>query len=857
MTAERWRQVEALFHEAAVLAPEERDRWLDDRCTGDVELAKEVRRLIEADRADSATIENLIGESVTAWLERPSGKQPERCGPWRIIKPIGTGGMGAVYLAARDDNSYNQLAAVKILRQEGLAPEMRDRFRQERQILAELDHPNIARLLDGGSTSDGRPYLVLEYVDGVPLTKYAKTLGLRERCALFATVCDAVAFAHRNLIVHRDLKPANVLVDGHGVPKLLDFGIAKLVGVDHEMTASMHAMFTPNYASPEQIRGQAITTATDVYALGAVLFEVLTGRPVRTAGNRSFAELVKDVTEGEIPTPSRVSSEKIPVDLDRIVEKALELEPARRYGSADQLAADLRRFLSGAAVEARGHSFGYKASKFARRHWLPLSALALLVCGLAASTAWSIGQARIAAQARIQAESEKERAERERDRAEKALDESDRQRLAATRSAAEAATQRGVAQERFHSARKLTHKFLFDVEESLRDAVGATKARQLLVSTALEHFEQMGREGAEDPELIRDLARAYDRIGDLQGYPAAANLGDTVGAVKSYRKSLEWHKKLGNDPAALIRSGYTATKLAKTLKFNGQIPEAETAFEQAAAMFANLEPRLTPFLKSELVRYRSNLNRAWGEHWQSQDEHAKAIVLLTESTNDLRRAIAAEPEELSFRRSLSSDSLTLSRSLMIVEDWREALRTAEAGMSVMREAIGPKPAIRDQGRLIPPGIQLVDVLELAPEPMRNFERALAIDTEMLGIAEKLVALDAANTRNQMLLVYVLGRQAAHLRSSWRWPEALAAFCRAQGVIDALAKAAPTNGLYGDMQGSNAVLMGRLLIEMNDDAEAGRVLRQSVALLEKGVAAGRLNNQQNLALARECLALVQP
>jgi hypothetical protein len=479
-----------------------------------------------------------------------------------------------------------------------------------------------------------------------------------------------------------------------------------------------------------------------------------------------------------------------------------------------------------------------------------LSALTLLVGGLAASTAWSIGQARIAAQARVQAE-------HERDRAGRALEESDRQRSIADRNAVEAAKQRGVAQDRFHRARKLTHRFLFDVEDALRDAVGATKARQLLVSTALEHFEQMGREAADDPQLIRDLARAYDRIGDLQGYPAAANLGDTVGAVKSYRQSLDWHRKIWSEPSTRLLAGYTATKLAKTLRWNAQVPEAEKAFEQAAASFANLETALSPDLRLELIRYRSNLNRAWGEHWQSRDQHERAVGLVSASTKDLRRAIAAQPDDISFQRLLSSDNLTLSRSWVALEDWREALHTAEAGVSVMRAAIGPKPIIRDQGRLIPPGIQLVDVLEMAPEPIRNIERALAIDAELIGIGEKLVALDAPNARNQAMLANILSRHAGHLRNSWRWAEALAAYQRSQAITEGLAKATPSNGFYGDLLGTNAVFMGRLLNDMNDDAAAAKALRLGIVLLEKGVAAGRLNNQPNLSLARECLAQIEP
>ncbi len=857
MTAERWHQIEELFHAVATLPPADRDTWLSGRCTGDPDLEREVRRLLAADAPESQTIENLIGESVNHWLDRAPAGAPERLGPWRIVRPLGSGGMGAVYLAARDDDSYRQLAAVKILRPEQLAPGLRERFRQERQILAELEHPNIARLLDGGSTPDGRPYLVIEYVDGAPLTTHTAELSIPDRCRLFATVCDAVAFAHRNLIVHRDLKPANILVDRQGTPKLLDFGIAKLIGVDHGMTGSMHALFTPDYASPEQIQGHPITTATDVYALGAVLYEVLTGRPVRSGTNRSFADLVKDVTEGQVPPPSQVAAEKIPADLDRIVAKALENEPGRRYGTADQLAADLRRFLSGMPVEARGQSRLYALSKFARRHWIEVAAVALLVSGLAASTAWSLQQAKVAALARAQAESERDRAERERLRATEALEESDRHRTLAENNAAEAARQRATALERFHGARKLTHKFLFDIEDALKDTVGATKARQVLVATALEHFEQMGREIDNDPALIRDLARAYDRVGDLQGYPSAANLGDTAGAVKSYRQSIAWHRRIWSFPISRLIAGYTYTKLAKTLLQLDRTEEAEATFQLASAALAGLDSRFTGEMERiELIRYRSNLARAWAEHLQATQQDAKAIPLLSASTAALARAIEAFPMELSFQRLLSSDYLTLSRSYVSLDDWSEALRTAEAGMAVMRRAIGPNPPLRDQSRLIPPGVQLVDVLEHAPAPITNLPRAIEIDRELIAIADKLVATDPNNLRNQSMLANILSRHGSHLRSSWRRPEALAVYQRCLAVTARLRQLSPQNSFYGDLHGTAALFLGRLQFDMQDDDGARSSLTLAAELLGKAVAAGRTDNTDNLRIAQETLAEIE-
>jgi serine/threonine protein kinase len=848
MTAERWRQVEELFHQAATLAPEERDPWITGHCTGDEELERELRRMLAADSSDGATIERMIGDSVTDWLDRPAPGQPERVGPWRIVKPIGAGGMGAVYLAARDDESYRQLAAVKILRAEQFAPGIHERFRQERQILAELDHPNIARLLDGGATPDGRPYLVLEYVDGVPLTQYAAKLSLKDRCALFATVCDAVAYAHRNLIVHRDLKPANILVDSQGAPKLLDFGIAKLIGVDHGMTSSMHALFTPDYASPEQVSGQSITTATDVYSLGAVLFELLTGRPIRTPGNRSFADLVKDVIEGDIPLPSRVATEKIPADLDRIVEKALAREPERRYGTADQLAADLRRHLTGLPVEARGHSFLYTASKFARRNWLPLSALLLLVTGLAASTVWSLQQAQIAAHARAQAE-------QERDRAERALAESDRQKSLAQQNAAEAATQRAAALDRFHSARKLTHKFLFDIEDALTNPEGITKARQILVSTALEHFEQMGREIDNDPALIRDLSRAYDSIGDLQGNSGVSNLGDFKGAVASYHKSLEWHRKLKQSPEDRLAEVETTMKLARMLKWVERIPEAEANFAAADRKLAALKPLWPAEKQSVLVVYRSNLVRGWSEHLQILGKHDKPRELLAESVADIQKALLKEPTSIRLRRGLAADAIALGRSQMELGEWRESIHSSELALATVREMLGPNPPTRETSRIHPPGIQLAEVLFRAPAPWTDVPRTLVLDRELIAIAEKLVSVDPANGRYRFLLANVLSGHGEHLRASWRWPEALSFYDRAVAEAEAVLVKAPDNAYYQDMLGTALALRGQLRFDMHDDQAAHADLTRGAAMLEKGVTAGRHFLDPQFHFAKDYLAIL--
>jgi tetratricopeptide (TPR) repeat protein len=690
MDPNRWKQVEELFHEAIALDPTDQEHYLDSQ-TEDAEILRQVREMLAADRETGNTIESVVGETAAAWLDKPEDRQPERAGPWRLVRPLGTGGMGTVYLAARDDDSYRQLAAVKLLKREVLAPDILERFRQERQILAELEHPNIARLLDGGALPDGRPYLVLEYVDGEPLTKHARDLTIRQRCELFAVVCDAVAHAHRSLIVHRDLKPANVLVDRRGNPKLLDFGIAKLIGVTPGHDTTSTTFFTPDYASPEQLLGTAITTATDVYALGMILFEILAGRPARTHRAPSLAGLVKEVTEGDPGVPGRVSAERIPADLDRIVAKAMSRDPHLRYGSADQLAADVRRYLSGLPVEARGASWLYVGAKFVQRNWLPVAAALILTVGLACSALWSREQAILAESARAESERQRDRAEKERSRAEAALAEANRQRLLAEENAAEASRQRQSVLEQWERGRTLTRTFLSEVDDGLKDVVGATKARQALVRSSLEFLENTSRVGVSDRKAIEDLATAYDRTADLQGYAGVPNLGNYDGAIKTYEKSLYWRQKLFPAPEAKLFAGYTFNKKATTLAHQGRTAEAQQAYENAARLLSNLGPGLRESYQQEVVLYRANLSRSRAEYAQNQGDYEQATRFMRESVEDITANLKKWPAHPGMRRSLANQHLTLARSLLMLHRNREALEMAERSLAETREVMGPKP----------------------------------------------------------------------------------------------------------------------------------------------------------------------
>lgn len=389
MTPERWGEVKAVLDGALEKGPGDRAAFVAAACGEDPELRAEVESLLEFEEGSAGFIEEPLFGRFTGGLEGLA--EGQRVGPYRVVREIGRGGMGAVYLAVRADEEFDQRVALKLVGM-GSAAEIVRRFRAERQILAHLDHSNIAKLLDGGTAEDGRPYFVMEYVEGRPIDEVAGGLPLRERLALFREVCAAVHFAHQNLVVHRDLKPANVLVTADGVPKLLDFGIAKLLDpgrTDPALSELGLRPMTLQYASPEQVGEQPITTASDVYALGVLLHVLLTGGSPYAVAADDRRALERAITQGETVRPSqavkrREDARRLAGDLDTIVLRAMDLKPDRRYASAEQLAADVQRHLDGLPVLARKDTAGYRLSKFVRRHKLGVAAAAavlLLILG--------------------------------------------------------------------------------------------------------------------------------------------------------------------------------------------------------------------------------------------------------------------------------------------------------------------------------------------------------------------------------------------------------------------------------------------------------------------------------------------
>lgn len=408
MSRANWEQVKDIFASALEIDTSERDTFIIDRCGQDTLLRMEVQSWLASYAESEAFIETpaFSHHEITSNGKPAIGRQ---FGSYRVIREIGHGGMGAVFLAERDDGEFSQRVAIKIIRQAIAESELINRFKRERQILATLNHPNIAKLLDGGVSPDGLPFLAMEFVEGEPITVFCdqNRLNLNARLVLFLKVCSAVAYAHRNLIVHRDLKPSNILVTVEGEPKLLDFGLAKLVddnlSSDIKQTQTAFRALTPAYASPEQLKNETITTASDIYSLGVVLYEVLTNeRPFHFEG-KSLDEIIRTVAESEPRLPSAKSANdqsqrdtQLKGDLDNIVLMALRKEPERRYQSVEALAQDVERYLIGMPVAARASTLKYRASKFVTRHKAGVLAGTLVFLSLVAGIVASLWQARIA-----------------------------------------------------------------------------------------------------------------------------------------------------------------------------------------------------------------------------------------------------------------------------------------------------------------------------------------------------------------------------------------------------------------------------------------------------------------------------
>ena len=605
----------ALFHEVADLSPTEREEYYASRLIPS-SLRDELELLLRFD-TESTLADRIAGAAGEFLASESDPVEASAWGPYRVVGLLGQGGMGAVYLARRADGEVEQQVAIKVVRGGPGLPGFQRRFLEERRILASLNHPGIARLLDAGHTGDGKPYLVMEYIDGVAIDAYCSKLDLRSTLNLFLLVSEAVSYAHRNLIIHRDLKPSNILIDPSGQPKLLDFGIAKIVD-DAEATRTLIRVLTPEYASPEQMRGEARSTATDIYSLGAVLYKLLTG----TAPNPP------DSAEKSVIVPASRIQPDIPRDIDFILRKALRDEPEERYASAEALAADIRAFLESRPVRARAGNAWYRARKFLRRYWVPVTAGAVALTGL------SVG-----------------------------LYVANRERI--------------VAQQRFSQVRDLLNQ-VFKLDDEIQGLPGATKARHALVALSMQYLERLGRQARGDKDLALEIGSAYLSVAEVQGVPGNSNLGELSSADESLAKADAMAGSvLGaapRDRAALLLAAEIAHDrmiVADSLQRRDQA----LLFAQRAA--ANLDT-LVSLGNSEqdgaaIARFYSNIALA------NTNQHR-----LDDAVRYARRAV--EASRRANRPDYQAGGLSvLSNALRLRGDLEEALRATEEARTFLEK----------------------------------------------------------------------------------------------------------------------------------------------------------------------------
>jgi non-specific serine/threonine protein kinase/serine/threonine-protein kinase len=766
-----------------------RAAWLDEACAGDAELRAEVESLLASHEEAGEFIEESAIDSLADYVEPTRELPPEtRIGLYRLTSVIGEGGMGTVYRAIRADDEFQNEVAIKILKRGMEADYIIERFRRERQILANLSHPNIARLFDGGTTADGRPYFVMELIQGKPLDDYCddRRLTTPQRVELFRHICSALVCAHQHLIVHCDLKPGNILVTGDGTPKLLDFGIAKMLdpGLDAQAaTVTIARMMTPEYASPEQIRGEPISTATDIYSLGVILYEILTGhRPYRLQTRRPH-EVARAIVETDPPKPSTVISRieevtredgtkitltpvwvsgardgspdklrrRLRGDLDNIVLMAIRKDPQRRYASVGHLMTDLQRHLDGLPVSARQDTLSYRAGKFFERHRAAVIMATLANLSLIASTIGTAWQARVA--------------QRERARAER----------------------------RFNDVRKVANSLLFDVHDAIKDLPGATPARQVIVSKALEFLDGLARDSSGDLALQRELATAYERVGDVQGKARESSLGDSRSAMASYRKALALREAVAaatpRDQTILRELGPNYGRLSDLLFSNG---DAAGALEycRKAVQISEQSAAAPDAIRTDRVRLAAAYLDYGYKLALVGHDRAQGLPLCRKSLSMLAVLTREDPSD---RRLGRLESLANSRMAELLENddatRAEALALRRKALEVVNHMLAVEPTNVDFRRL-----GAYDTFELgdALGDMGNIKEALPYYPRALATFDDLVAADPKNAQYHYDRAAVRVHYGDALRKAGERVKAAEQYRAAVTEMTELAKMRPLN-----------------------------------------------------------------
>jgi non-specific serine/threonine protein kinase/serine/threonine-protein kinase len=695
-----WDRIEQVFDAALSQPPDARAAWVQQSCADDPQVCEEVLRLLRAHAQQ--------GEFLQAPLLDFKG---QAFGPYIATEEVGRGGMSVVYRGRRADGDFDKEVAIKVV----LVQTTQDLRQSETQILASLEHPRIARLLDAGRTELGFRYLLMEFVEGRPITTFAATLGERARLRLFLDVCDAVRYAHQSLVVHRDLKPDNILVNADGQVKLLDFGIAKILdpeaGIDQ--TQGVRA-FSPNYASPEQLLGQPVTTATDVYSLGVLLCELMAGRPPRQLEGLTIEKVVDE---------ARRSLRELPLkgDLGSIARKALQAEPSARYDSAGALARDVERYLRGLPIEAREPTWAYRAGRFIARHRYSVSAASLAVAGLVAALAFALWQAQ-------------------------------------------------RAELRFNQVRELARAVMFELHDEVRELPGSLTARKVIVDQSLKYLDALAADPSASPDVQLDLARGYLRLAEIEGKDfGGISMGRSKEALQHSIRAVDISRRLladvPADPVAkqtLVDSLEYATT---SCTLRGEMKSAIRYGEEAVRLAEELV-RDRPASENDTQRL-ATVSKQLADVYAKTGQRERGIPLFERNLALRELLYAAKPEDTRRQQRLAEAHQWLGSQYWFMKNYAKCeLHTREAiRLDELRAARNPRAARAN----LASGAMQMGMLALQG---KRHEEAIGYIQRALSVRREISREDPRNAVAALRVAAAVNRLGVAYREWNRFPEAI-------------------------------------------------------------------------------------
>ena len=725
MTQDEWKKVEELFLAAEERSPEGRAGFLDEACAGQPQQRLEVEAMLQAGNATDA-VRGIVSQAALAEAEAP-----QRVGPYRVIRKLGEGGMGSVYLSSRDDDLYQKQVAIKVIRAGLLDSAMVSRFELERQILAGLTHPNVAQLFDAGTTTIGQPYVVMEYVEGTPIDQYCRDKSIVERLRLFEQVCEAVGYAHQKLIVHRDIKPANILVTPAGVVKLLDFGIAKLLDEGRldasALTGTGDRVLTPAYASPEQILGKPVTPASDIFSLGVLLYELLAGvRPFEGGGDFATERAICEID----PKPPSATVPALKGDLDDIVMMALRKEPAERYRAVNEFSADVERHLQSFPVKASAGSRVYRARKFARRNRFALAWAALLAV---MAGGWVVSL---------------------------------RMEQARTR-------------EHFNQVREISNKLLFTFDRAIQDLPGSTPARKLAVSEGLKYLRTLAHGSRGDLSLEQEVAAGYLSIADIQYRKGDAHIGDLEGSLASLKEAArlydEYLGKRPDDWNAQQKLALCYRRLSDNLRFvKGSAEQADQYMAKNAAIIGDLY-RLHP--SDESIAHDAGVVAMFdAEQALRKGDGKTALTQYRKGFAIYQTLFAAHPNDARLGNDVAVGHLQIGEVLgggntpYNLGDYAGAIKEYGAAMDLLERLLKSDP---DSRRLNQSLAAAHNSRAATFRLMKQSAKALADSRQAVSVMERLAERDPANHELARNVTVMYGTLAAQLYTAGEAPAATA------------------------------------------------------------------------------------